>query len=109
MTNNTKKNKSQYNYTIEHEMNFDNKFILYRGTKYPLPVVTVSLRVGQKKRETMICGLIFLSDSGATGRMIKRTGTKQYKHKMQYNKLEYSKDTGTYCTTYDVKVTFCMP
>ena len=41
--------------------------------------------------------------------MINRNHTKYYEHKMRYEKVEYSTATGLYCTTYDVKVTFCMP
>ena len=40
--------------------------------------------------------------------MIKIKHTKHYERKMRYNKVEYSKDTGVYCTAPDVKVPFCM-
>ena len=41
--------------------------------------------------------------------MIKRRQTKYYEHKMRFNKVEYSRDAGLYCTTHDVKVHLCMP
>ena len=40
--------------------------------------------------------------------MIKRRQTKHYERKMRCNAVEYSTTTGLYCTTYDVKVPFCM-
>ena len=49
MTNNIKKNNNQHNDVIEYEPDFDNKFSLSRETKYPLPVVTVSLGGGREK------------------------------------------------------------
>ena len=44
MTDNIKTNKDQGNYTIKNDPKFDSSFNLYSGTKYPLPIVTVSLR-----------------------------------------------------------------
>ena len=41
--------------------------------------------------------------------MIKRRHTKRYELKMQYNKVEYSTESGVYCTTCDVKVPFFSP
>ena len=50
MTDNINKNKNKHNDAIEHDLKFYNKFSLSRGTKEPLPVVIVSLRIGKKQR-----------------------------------------------------------
>ena len=52
---------------------------------------------------------MFLWDSGATKSTIKRRHTKTYESKTSSNKVEYSTDAGTYCTTHDVKVPFFIP
>ena len=57
MTNNIKTNKDQCNDAIENELKFDNSFNLSRGIKYPLPVVTVSLRGGKKHIAMTVAGL----------------------------------------------------
>ena len=72
MTNNINKNKNKHNDAIEHGPNFDNTFSLSNETNDPLPVVTVSIRVGKKQREEIIPGLTCLWNSGATDIMIKR-------------------------------------
>ena len=41
--------------------------------------------------------------------MIKRRHTKPYDRKMCSNKVEYSTSVGTYYTTHDSKLPFCMP
>ena len=87
VTNNTKKNKNQHNDAIEYEPNFDNTFSLSRGTKYPLPVVTVSLRGGNKQTVRIITSLTCLWDIRATDRMIKRRHTKPYERKIHSNKV----------------------
>ena len=56
-----------------------------------------------------VAGLICLWDSGATNIMVKIRHTKHYERKMRSNKVEYITAAGAYCTTHDVKVTFCMP
>ena len=49
VTDNIKKNKYQHNDAIDNDLTFDNNsFNLYSGTKDPLPVVTFSLRGGNK-------------------------------------------------------------
>ena len=84
-------------------------FSLSSGTKYPLPVVTVILRIGEKHRATIFSFLTCLWVSGATNSMIKRRHTKLDKRNIRFNKLEYSTDSGPYCTTHDIKVPFFMP
>ena len=70
MIDNIKKNKIQRDDSIEREEKFDNKFSLSSRTKYPLLVVTVSLRGGKKEKATMISGLTCLWYSGDTNSMI---------------------------------------
>ena len=108
VTNNIK-NKYQCNDAIEYVMNLNNEFCLSSGTKDPRTVLTVSLRGGNKHRETIISGLTCMWDSGATGRIIKSLNTKNYERKMCSNKVEYITAIGPYCTTHDVKVQFWMP
>ena len=108
--NNIKTNKYQHNDAIYNDLTFDtNSFNLSNGTKDPLPVVSVSLRGGKKHISMNVSGITCLWDSEATNIMINRRHTKYYECKMQYNKVEYSTAAGVYCTTHDVKVTFCMP
>ena len=57
VTDNIKKNKDQNNDAIKNEPMFGDSFNLSRGTKSPLPVVTVSLRVIKKHRATTGAGL----------------------------------------------------
>ena len=57
MTDNIKKNKDQHNDAIENEPKFDSNLNLSSGTKYPLPVVTVSLRGGKKHISMIVAGL----------------------------------------------------
>ena len=57
MTDNIKKNKYQHNDAIDNESTFDNSFNLSIGTKYPLPVVSVSLRGGKKHRAMTVSGI----------------------------------------------------
>ena len=112
VTNNLKNNKYKINKAINSEPTFDtSNFNLSIGTSDPLPVplVTVSLQGGKKYRTTAVAGITYLWDSGATKIMIKRIHTKNYEHKMPYNKVDYSTAAGMYCTTHDVKVPFCMP
>ena len=75
MTDNINKDKNQQNDVIEYEPNLDSTFSLCSGNKETIPVVTVSLRGGKKKRATIISGQTCLWDSGATNRMIKRRHT----------------------------------
>ena len=96
MTDNIREKKNQHNDVIGHELKFDNKFSLYSGSKYPLPVVTVILRIGKKKKATIISVLICLWDSRATDSMNKRGHTKQYEYRMPYNQLQCSTATGWY-------------
>ena len=48
VSDNIKTNKNQRNDAMKNEPKFDNEFSLSSGTKDPLPVVTVSLRGGEK-------------------------------------------------------------
>ena len=50
MVTNNINNKYQRNDAIEYEPKFDSKFSLSSGTKYPLPVVSVSFRGGKEQR-----------------------------------------------------------
>ena len=76
MTDSIRKNKNQHNDAIENNLKFDNIFILSRGTKDPLLLVTVCLRVGKKHIATVVASIICLWDSGATDNIIKRKHTK---------------------------------
>ena len=110
MTNNIKYYNNQYNDAIDNYPTLDNSsFNLSSGTRYPLPVLTVSLQGGKKHRATVVANITCLWDSGATNSMIKRRHTKHYERKMRFNRVEYSTDAGVYCTTHDVKVPFFMP
>ena len=72
VTYNLKNYKYQSNEAIHSEPKFDtSSFNLSSGTSYPLPVVTVSLRVVKKHRATTVAGITCLWDSGATNSMIK--------------------------------------
>ena len=66
VTNHIKKNNDQNNNAIGIDTAFDNMFNLFSRTKYPLPVVTVSLQGAKKHRATTVAGLSCLWDSGAT-------------------------------------------
>ena len=66
VTNNLKTNKYQINEAINNEPTFDtSNFNLSGGTSDPLPVVTVSLRGGKKRRATTVAGLTLLWDIGS--------------------------------------------
>ena len=58
MNNNTKTNKDQRDDVIGNDPKFDSSFNLYRGTKDPLPVVTVSLLGGKKYTAMDVSGII---------------------------------------------------
>ena len=110
VTDNLNNYKYHSNESINSEPTFGTSgFNLSSGTSDPLPVVTVSLRGGKKHRATTFAGLTCLWDIGDTDSMIKQRHTKHYEHKMRSNKVECSTAAGVYCTTHDVKVTFCMP
>ena len=72
----TNSTKNKHVDAIEYKPKFDSKFSLSSGTKYPSPVVNITLRGDKKKRETIIAGLTYLWDSRYTGSMIKRRHTK---------------------------------
>ena len=75
--------KDQSNEAINGEPTFyTSSFNLSSGTSNPLPVVTVSLRVGNKHRATNVAGITFSWDSVSTNSMIKRQHNKHYEHKM---------------------------
>ena len=77
VTYNIKKNKDKLNYSIYNDPAFDtNSSNLSRGTRYPLPVVTVTLRGGKKRRATAVAGISCVRDSGATNIMIERNHNK---------------------------------
>ena len=110
VTDNKNKSKDQHNDAIYNEPTFDtDNFNLSSWNKDPLPVVTISLRGGNKYRATTVAILTCLRDSGATNTMIKIIHTKYYEHNIRSNKVEYGTATGLYCTMHDVKVPFCMP
>ena len=110
VTDNLKNDKDWSNEEMNSDPTFDTRsFNLSRGTSNPLPVITVSLQVGNKHRATTVAGLTCWWGSGDTNRMIKRIHTNHYECNMQSNKVEYSTATGVYFTTHDVKVPFCMP
>ena len=110
MTKNLNTTKDKLNEAINNDPTFGtNSFNLSIVTSNPLPVVTVSLRVGKKHRATNFSGLTCLWGSGATYSMIKMKHTKHYERNMWYNKVAYITDNDVYCTTHDVKVPFCMP
>ena len=66
---------------------FDSKSSLYSDTKDPLPMVTVRLWEGKKNRATIIDGIKFMWDRGATDSIIKRLHTKPYQHNIGSNKV----------------------
>ena len=85
---NLKNYKDQSNEAINSEPTFDtSSFNLSSGTRYPLPVVTVSLLGGKKHRATTVAVLTLLWDSGATNSMIKRQHTNNYERKIRSNKV----------------------
>ena len=95
VTDNKKTNKDQLNEAIYNEPTFDtSSFNSSSSTRYPLPVVTVTLQGGKKHRATNVAGLAFLWDSGANDSTIKRKHYKYYELKMRSNKLEYSTAAG---------------
>ena len=107
---NIKTNKHQSNDAIDNNPAFDTtRFNLSSGTKDPLPVVIVSLRVGKKQIATTVDGLTCLWDSGDTKIMIKIRHTKYYERNIRSNKVECSTVASFYRTTHDVKVTSFMP
>ena len=109
VTDNLNNYKYQSNEAIKSYPKFDNSsFNLSRGTSYPLPVITVSLRGGNKHRATTVAGLTCMWDKRATNNIIKIRHPKHYVHKMRYNKVEYSTAAGVYFATHDVKVHFFM-
>ena len=57
---NKNQNQNQRNDVIENDPKLDNIFNLSSGTKYPLPVVTVSLQEGKKQGETTVAGITCL-------------------------------------------------
>ena len=58
VTNNLNTNKDKGNEAINNDPTFDtSNFNLYSGTINPLPVVTVSLRIGNKHRATTVSGI----------------------------------------------------
>ena len=110
VTNNLNNYNNQNNEAIDNEPTLDNiTFSLFGGTSYPLRVVTASLRGGKKHGETIFAGTTCLWNRGATNSMIKRQHTNHYEQKVRSNRVYYITATGVYCTTHDVKVTFCMP
>ena len=64
VTKNIKDYNYQYNFAIDDDTTLANiSFNLSRSTRDPLPVVTVSLRGGNKHRATVVAGLTCLWDS----------------------------------------------
>ena len=110
MIKNLKTSTDQSNEAINNEPVFDTyRFNLSSVTSDPLLVVNFSLRRVNKHRAKTVADITCLWDSIDTNIMINRKNTKNYEHKMYYNKVEYNTAAGVYCTTHDVKVTLCMP
>ena len=92
-----KTNKYQLNEAIYNEPMFDtDSFNASSGTMDQLPVVSVTLREGNKHIATAIDGITCLWDSGATNSKIKIKQTKNNEHKMRSNKVDYSTAAGIY-------------
>ena len=86
VTNNIKDYNNQYNDSIDNEPTLDNSsFNLSSGTRYPLPVVTVYLQVGNKHKANVVAVLTCLWDSEAIDSMIKILHTKHYERKIRSN------------------------
>ena len=110
VTNNLNNNKYQSNESINSDLKFDtSNFNLSSVNSNPLPVVTISLRGGNKHRAMTVASIICLWDSESTDSIIKRQHTNHYERKIRSNKVDYSTADGMYCTTHYVKVPFCMP
>ena len=109
VTDNIETKKYQPNKSIKNEPTFHTStFNSYSETRYPLTVVTVTLRGDKKNVATTVDGLTCLWDSGATDSMINRKHTKDYERNMRSNKVEYITAAGIYCTAHDAKGTVCM-
>ena len=109
VTNNIKI-KDQCNDSIAYDPNFGNKFGLSSNSNMDtLPLVTVTLRGGNKNRVDRISGLTCLWYSGATDSIIKKKHTRPYERIMNSNKVEYSMVAGPYFMIHNVKMPFCMP
>ena len=79
VTNNLNTNKDKSNEAINNDQTFDtSNFKLYRGTRNPLPVVTVSLQRLNKDTATTVSGISWLWDIRATNIMINIQHTKHY-------------------------------
>ena len=76
VTDNIKTNKDQHNDAIENDQKFDNIFNLSSGTKYPIPLVTLSLKGGKKPIANSVSDITFLWDNRATNMMIKQRHSK---------------------------------
>ena len=72
-------------------------------------MVTISLRVGKKYRQTLNSGLTFLWDILPTNSMIKINHINPYKSKLRAKKVYPITASVLYKTTHDVKVPFSMP
>ena len=69
----------QINYAIEHELKFeDTSNFSSCTTKYPLPLVTVSIISVNNSRSTVVYILKFMWDSGYIKKMIKIKHIKPY-------------------------------
>ena len=95
------KKTNTVNDIMKHEPKFDITPNLYSyPTKEFLPLVNVILRGGNKSGATIVAKLICMWDRDATDSIIERKYTNPYKHIMNYDKIKYSTDYFTYCTTY---------
>ena len=104
------KELNQLNDFMEHEQKFDSISELYIcKTMYPLPLATVSLWWGNSYRSTIVSGMTYIWDSGATNIMIKSKHNNIYERRIRSNKVKYSTDAGLYVTAHDVKLPFWMP
>ena len=107
LTNNLKNNYDQSNEAINIERTFDTtNFNLSSGTSYLLPVVTVYLRGGIKRKTKTVDGLTCLWNIGTTNIMLNRQHNNHYESKIKPSKREYSTATGACCKTHTVKVPF---
>ena len=101
--------KYQCDGAIDNDRKFDNNFSLSSGISMGTsPVITFSLIGSKKNKATIIARLTCQWNNGDTNSMIKRKHTRPYYFRICSDKFEYSMDVGSYCTPYNVKMTFCM-
>ena len=101
---------NQVDDAVDNELKFDGINSLSNNyVQDPLPMVTISLRVSKKSRQTLNSGLTLLWQIGSTDIMIKPNNVNPNNSKLRANKFQYNMAFGPYKTTHDVKVLFIMP